>query len=794
MADVEIKGRVSVDTGASTKSINDLNKEIAETKKHLKDAKIGSDEYKTAQAQLKTQTEGLTKATAAGSDEHNKSAGAFAILKEKVQGVVPGMKGAEEGSKSFGSALKTLAANPIVLILMVIVGVLKFLYDAFTSTAAGAKKMQQIFEGVTAVIQDIANRAMQFGKAILDFFSGDFSGAAKEFHAATDNIIGDMKATYDAAVALKKKRQELNRDLKESELKTLTQKEHLADLKAQLADEDVAAKEKVKIAQQLKTDQQRISKQETINNGRELDIQLAEMAQKFGVKADIAIQVAELQKKLLGDVTDEEAKQLRIQIGLLTATTKDQLGFTQGIRDAIKANHETQKVINDEDRAVNKAAKIANKQLAAEENAAAKDAEGKRKEAAAKAKEAAAEAFQYKIRLHKQEGEILLAQTKDAHKKELLQLSQKINDEKKQNEAALMSGKLTKEHYNELNANIDKLARLEKIKIDEKFNEEKKKKEQDFELEMNKIKLEIQLSGITDVRKKEKVQMDITYQEKFKQAAQKYKDNEAALFMMNMALNIQRKQAEKALEKKYELEDQKEQQALSLRQIAFQSVVAKNKLKEQKRLLDEKQKLIQKQLDAEVLAAEGNALKLADIEQKRLESDYANAEAKKAIDEQVVANKQAMANSIGNVLGGLSDLVGKETALGKKLSIAQATIDTYTSASSIFKAAAKSPITVANPAYPYLMAIPAVLSGIARVKQIASVSVPGGSGGSMPSISAPAPLSPQPIRTSTTLEQSSINGIGNAAQGGTGRVFVLDSDVSNNAERTRRINRAARIA
>ena len=791
MADIEIKGKVSVDTGASTKSINDLNKEIAETRKHLKDAKIGSDEYKTAQAQLKTQTESLTKSTAAGSDEHNKSAGAFGILKSKVQDVIPGMKGAEEGTKSFGTSLKALAANPIVLILMIIVGVLKFLYDAFTSTAAGAKKMQQIFEGVSAVIENVANRAMQFGKAILDFFSGDFEGAAKEFHAATDNIIGDMKATYDAAVVLKKKRQELNRDIKESELKTLTQKEHLADLKAQLADEDIAAKEKVKIAQQLKTDQQRISKQETVNNGRELDMQLAEMAQKFGVKADIARQVAELQKKLLGDVTDEEAKQLRIQIGLLTVTAKDQLGFAQGIRDAIKTNHETQKTINDEDRAVNKATKIANKQLAAEENAAAKDAESKRKEAASKAKEAAAEAFQYKIRLHKQEGEILLAQTKDAHKKDLLQLAQKINDEKKQNEAAMMSGKLSKAHYNELGANIDKLAALEKIKIDEKYNEEKKKKQQDFELELNKIRLEIQLSGITDARKKEQVQMEITYNEKFKQAALKYKGNEAAMFMMSIALNLQRKQAEKALDKKYQLEDEKAEQALSLRKIAFASVLAKNNIAKQKKLLDDKQAVINAQYAAEILAAEGNAFKLADIEQKKLESNHAYSEANKAIAKGERDAKIQALDAVSSTLDNAANLFGKATLAGKVLAIASATISTFTSAQKAYEATIGIPFV--GPVLAPINAGLAVAAGIKNIKAITAVQVPGASGGSMPSISAPAPLSPQPIRTSTTLEQSSINGIGNAANGGTSRAFVLDSDIKSGDERQKRLVRAARL-
>lgn len=61
MADVEIKGRISVDTGNSQKSINEMLEKIKQTKQALKDAKVGSDEYKAAQAQLNNQQKELNK-------------------------------------------------------------------------------------------------------------------------------------------------------------------------------------------------------------------------------------------------------------------------------------------------------------------------------------------------------------------------------------------------------------------------------------------------------------------------------------------------------------------------------------------------------------------------------------------------------------------------------------------------------------------------------------------------------------------------------------------------------------
>ena len=82
-----------------------------------------------------------------------------------------------------------------------------------------------------------------------------------------------------------------------------------------------------------------------------------------------------------------------------------------------------------------------------------------------------------------------------------------------------------------------------------------------------------------------------------------------------------------------------------------------------------------------------------------------------------------------------------------------------------------------------------IANGIKNVKAITAVQVPGGggagAGGSAPSISAPV----LPQAATTTLNQGQINQIGNTAA----RAFVLETDVSGNQERIKRLNRAARI-
>ena len=168
-------------------------------------------------------------------------------------------------------------------------------------------------------------------------------------------------------------------------------------------------------------------------------------------------------------------------------------------------------------------------------------------------------------------------------------------------------------------------------------------------------------------------------------------------------------------------------------------------------------------------------------------------EAKRQLDELEFQNKIANINAIGGAVSGLSNLIGQETAVGKGIAVAAATIDTFQSASTVFRQAAKNPITVVNPAYPYLMALPAVLGGIGRVKQILAVKVPRGgaaSGGSAPATPT-APVLPQ--AQSTRLDQTSVNAIGNAANGGTARAYVTETDLNNSRERDLRLQRAASI-
>jgi hypothetical protein len=216
-------------------------------------------------------------------------------------------------------------------------------------------------------------------------------------------------------------------------------------------------------------------------------------------------------------------------------------------------------------------------------------------------------------------------------------------------------------------------------------------------------------------------------------------------------------------------------------------------INEQKRK-DEFQKETQKLTEQSEKEGLGKILAIrAEADLQSIKDAEATVAAKKRIDELEKQSKLETAYAISDIVSGLSNLIGQESAAGKGIAVASATIDTYLSASSLFKNASANPITIVNPAYPYLVAAPAVLSGIARVKQIMAVPIPkgGSGGGSVPSISTQAPMLPQlPAAQTTNISRQSINDLGNQAV----RAYVIETDVTSNQERMAAIRQRARFS
>jgi hypothetical protein len=209
----------------------------------------------------------------------------------------------------------------------------------------------------------------------------------------------------------------------------------------------------------------------------------------------------------------------------------------------------------------------------------------------------------------------------------------------------------------------------------------------------------------------------------------------------------------------------------------------------------------QKKLDDAVIKeqeriAKNNEIRKADYENKKKLEEEQTKKQKEESDARIAldkAEREARENNltkISSLLGNLSDLIGKQTGSGKAFAVAQATIDTYLSATKAYQS--MSGIPVIGPALGAVSAGVAIATGIKNVKSILSVKVPGGtgggsvpSGGNVPTITPPLP----PQLNTQLINGNQVNQLASA----TARAYVVESDVSGNQERINRLNRASRI-
>jgi uncharacterized protein YejL (UPF0352 family) len=138
----------------------------------------------------------------------------------------------------------------------------------------------------------------------------------------------------------------------------------------------------------------------------------------------------------------------------------------------------------------------------------------------------------------------------------------------------------------------------------------------------------------------------------------------------------------------------------------------------------------------------------------------ANSKAKRELDRLEVRSSQEKTALIGDALGNLSSIVGKDTVAGKAFAVAKATIDTYQSAVAAYKALAGIPVI--GPALGAIAAAAAVATGIATVKKIVQVQVPGGPGGasgSVPTTPGNTTVPPSPIAVNATPQRKAAGGL-----------------------------------
>jgi len=279
-----------------------------------------------------------------------------------------------------------------------------------------------------------------------------------------------------------------------------------------------------------------------------------------------------------------------------------------------------------------------------------------------------------------------------------------------------------------------------------------------------------------------------------KQAADKYnrdlkKADEDRAKAEKEVTDKRNEEAEKARQKEADriaaLDKKAEENKIRLININNQEKEDKKKAAEDQKKEDEKEAEKQnKNVESIVARAKATVAGIVAQNDYLRKQDEDNAKAK-------VEAEKAKQNAIAltaQAIGGLSEVVGRDTAAGKIFASAQALINTYLGATQVLSD--KTLPTVAK-----IAGVASVLaSGFVAVRNINKVQVPGQSSGGLnnPQSAGLSPFVPQsasPTQTITQLNQASINAIGNQAI----RAYVVESDVSSSQKRIEAIKQKAKF-
>jgi hypothetical protein len=331
--------------------------------------------------------------------------------------------------------------------------------------------------------------------------------------------------------------------------------------------------------------------------------------------------------------------------------------------------------------------------------------------------------------------------------KEILQASAESQAKIREYQKELNEKILTQEEFSKLLAGEQELMRIKVADINQKYDEEEQKQREEAE-----------------EKKKALAQKEKDRLKKIQDDEQKAFDDRMARLKLELEANTaitnaKVENARSAYEAVKTNTDKEVDEVEKLRQTAFKFAGdEKNSFKDRKEVLNE-------------------YLKAGLISQK----EYADASVK--ISEEEKKAKIDGLQQLGSALNGFAELAGKETAAGKALAVASATIDTYVAASSAYASAAKIDPFILAP----LAAAGAVAAGLARVKAIVAVKVPGGSGGNMPS-----PASAVPQFNPAVAQQ--VQGGGDIQLGmKPQKVYVVESDIRGSMNKVDVIQSNAKI-
>jgi len=205
------------------------------------------------------------------------------------------------------------------------------------------------------------------------------------------------------------------------------------------------------------------------------------------------------------------------------------------------------------------------------------------------------------------------------------------------------------------------------------------------------------------------------------------------------------------------------------------------------------------QYQQEQFLAQGNAEQLekinADYNKASKESDDEGAKARIALAQAEKDAKLATYQEVSDGLAAAADIAGKNTVAGKALAVASATISTYLSAQRAYESQFLPVPDISSPLRGALAAGVAVASGLANIKTILSVKVPGAgsSVGVTPSYQAPTINSTVLNQAQQGIQNVNVLNQPDTTKQQPIKAYVVEKDITSAQDRAAYLNRRSTI-
>lgn len=320
---------------------------------------------------------------------------------------------------------------------------------------------------------------------------------------------------------------------------------------------------------------------------------------------------------------------------------------------------------------------------------------------------------------------------------------------------------------------LEKAKQKELTELRESYAKEEQDRVAAYEKQLADIRTNIRINSIADENEKAKEQIKVNYQNQYTEIEANEKLNAAQKIELKKALAEQEGIELKAVEDKIKQQKIDEQ----ITEIDKQIKDAEFDYQLQRDLVDKKKALYDEQYAAGEISGK-----------QYTEFLKANADEQKAIDKASLEAKMQVADQVAGILSSMSSLAGKDTAAGKALGIASATINTFTGATR----ALNSFVPLPEPAATVVRIAQAgviVASGIKSIKEIAKAKVPSGGGAAVPSASVSAPQVAQALPTLGQSPLTSVEKLFNNQK--PLKAYVVESEVTGTQKRVSDIERRA---